>query len=38
VDSLPRPGGNATGFSGAEFGLSPILAGAAQADRAASEA
>ena len=34
VDSLARPGGNATGFTQFEYGMSGEMAGAAQADRA----
>jgi ABC transporter substrate binding protein len=38
VASLPRPGGNATGFSLFEFGISGKWAGAAQANCAAGDA
>ena len=38
VDSLARPGGNATGFSQFEYGMSGEMAGAAQADRARRDA
>ena len=36
VESLARPGGNATGFMQFEYGLSGEMAGTAQADRAAA--
>ena len=38
VDSLARPGGNATGFMIYEYSLSREMAGAAQADRARRDA
>jgi putative ABC transport system substrate-binding protein len=38
VASLPRPGGNAAGFTIYEFGISAKLAGAAQRDRASRDA
>ena len=38
VDSLARPGGNATGFITFEYGLEREMAGAAQADRARRDA
>ena len=38
VASLARPGGNATGFTSFEYGLSGKMAGAAQRDRAARNA
>ena len=34
VTSLAHPGGNTTGFTVFEYGLSPKLAGTAQGDRA----
>ena len=37
VASLARPGGNATGFTQFEYGMSGEVAGAAQADRAGRE-
>ena len=36
VDSLARPGGNATGFILFEYGIEREMAGAAQGDRAAA--
>ena len=38
VDSLARPGGNATGFMLFEYGMGAEMAGAAQGDRAARDA
>ena len=38
VDSLARPGGNATGFMQFEYGLSAKMAGTAQGDRAERDA
>ena len=38
VDSLARPGGNATGFTTFEYGMSGEMAGAAQGDRAGRDA
>ena len=38
VDSLARPGGNATGFMLFEYGMSGEMAGAAQRDRAGRDA
>ena len=38
VDSLARPGGNATGFMNFEYGIEREMAGAAQRDRAARDA
>ena len=38
VASLARPGGNATGFTGYEYGLGSEMAGAAQRDRTARDA
>ena len=38
VDSLARPGGNATGFTQFEYGIEREMAGAAQADRARRDA
>ena len=38
VDSLARPGGNATGFISFEYGIEREMAGAAQADRAGRDA
>ena len=38
VDSLARPGGNATGFMPFEYSLSGEMAGTAQADRAGRDA
>ena len=38
VDSLARPGGNATGFIQFEYGIEREMAGAAQGDRAGRDA
>ena len=38
VQSLSRPGGNATGFMMFEYGLEREMAGAAQGDRAGGDA
>ena len=38
VDSLARPGGNATGFTLFEYGIEREMAGAAQGDRAGRDA
>ena len=38
VESLARPGGNATGFTTFEYGIGGEMAGAAQADRAGRDA